>query len=156
MMPQIPREGALIGETLFGCFAPRQKRQEVRLNILSSECWYSCVFTAENTLKMNNQRRKGHRCAEVVHYGSGIIAFFFLPLAPIVMKSWPRLTLNDRLRHGSITPAWVRRGAGGGEGGGGGGGGSIGCFYFPFFFLSHWSNCHSLYQTVQGCCEEAD
>ena len=54
---------------------------------------------------MNNHRRKGHRCAEVVHYGSGIIAF--LTLVPIVMKSWQCPTLNDRLRHGSITQVWV-------------------------------------------------
>lgn len=55
---------------------------------------------------MNNHRRKGHRCAEVVHYGSGIIAF--LTLVSIEMKSWQCPTLNDRLRHGSITQVWVR------------------------------------------------
>ena len=88
----------------------------------------------EHFLKMNNHRRKGHRCAEVVHYRSGIIAF--LTLVPIVMKSWQCPTLNDRLRHGSITQVWVwggRRAGGraalmegmaegrGGEGLGGGG-----------------------------------
>lgn len=84
---------------------------------------------------MNNHRRKGHRCAEVVHYGSGIIAF--LTLAPIVMKSWQCPTLNDRLRHGSITQVWVPglvEGAGvvevvveeEGERGEGGGGRSVG------------------------------
>lgn len=57
-------------------------------------------------MKMNNHRQKGHRCAEVVHYGSGIIAF--LTLVPIVMKSWQCATLNDRLRHGSITQVWVQ------------------------------------------------
>lgn len=44
------------------------------------------IHCGEHFLKMNNHRRKGHRCAEVVHYGSGIIAF--LTLVPIVMKSW--------------------------------------------------------------------
>lgn len=65
------------------------------------------IHCGEHFLKMNNHRRKGHRCAKVVHYGSGIIAF--LTLVPIVMKSWQFPTLNDRLRHGSITQVWVRR-----------------------------------------------
>lgn len=59
----------------------------------------------EHFLKMNNHRRKGHRCAEVVHYGSGIIAF--LTLVPIVMKRRRRPTLSDGLRRGSITRVWV-------------------------------------------------
>lgn len=46
------------------------------------------IHRREHFLKMNNHRRKGHRCAEVVHYGSGIIAF--LTLVPIVMNSWLR------------------------------------------------------------------
>lgn len=54
---------------------------------------------------MNNHRRKGHRCAGLVHYESGIIAF--LTLLPIVMKSWQLLTLSDRLCHGSITHVCV-------------------------------------------------
>lgn len=47
---------------------------------------------------------KGHRCAEVVHYGSGIIAF--LTLVPIVMKSWrcpdAEWQITPRFNHTSV------------------------------------------------------
>lgn len=56
---------------------------------------------------MNNHRRKGHRRAKAVHDGCGIIAF--LTLVPIVMKSRQFPTLNDRLRHSSITQVRLRR-----------------------------------------------
>lgn len=40
---------------------------------------YSRTFTNENSFwKWTITDRKGHRCAEVVHYGSGIIAFFHI------------------------------------------------------------------------------
>jgi len=71
------------------------------------------IHPVEHFLKMNNRRWKGHRCAEVVHYGSGIIAF--LTLLPIVMKSWQLPTLNDRVRRGAIIQVVVA-----GVGGGGG------------------------------------
>jgi len=91
----------------------------VKLNIPDSRVLiFMYIHHREQFLKMNNHRWKGHRCAEVVHYGSGIIAFF--TLVPIVMKSRQRPTLNDRFRHGSITHVWVR-GAGGGWDGDGGG-----------------------------------
>lgn len=81
-------------------------RGEIKYSVLTVLI-FMYIHCGEHFLKMNNHRRKGHRCAKVVHYGSGIIAF--LTLVPIVMKSWQFPTLNDRLRHGSITQVWVRR-----------------------------------------------
>lgn len=60
-------------------------RGEIKYSVLGVLI-FMYIHCGEHFLKMNNHRRKGHRCAEVVHYGSGIIAF--LTLVPIVMKSW--------------------------------------------------------------------
>lgn len=60
-------------------------RGEIKYSLLGVLI-FMYIHCGEHFLKMNNHRRKGHRCAEVVHYGSGIIAF--LTLVPIVMKSW--------------------------------------------------------------------
>lgn len=79
-------------------------RGEIKYSVLRVLI-FMYIHCGEHFLKMNNHRRKGHRCAEVVHYGSGIIAF--LTLVPIVMKSWQCLTLNDRLGHRPITQVWV-------------------------------------------------
>lgn len=79
-------------------------RGEIKYSVLRVLI-FMYIHRREHFLKMNNHRRKGHRCAEVVHYGSGIIAF--LTLVPIVMKSRQSSTLNDRLGHGSIMRVWV-------------------------------------------------
>lgn len=87
-------------------------RGEMKNSILTLLIFMYTHFE-ERFLKMNNHRRKGHRCAKVVHYGCGIIAF--LTLVPIVMKSRQFPTLNDRLSHGSITQVRLPRLLGVGE-----------------------------------------
>lgn len=81
------------------------------------------IHRQDHFLKMNNHKRKGHRCAEVVHYGSGIIAFSHISsycneILAVPDTEWQ---ITPRFNHTSVdvgTVAVVVEGIGGGMEGG--------------------------------------